>query len=81
MLVDMAAKKFEPQDLVKNILIFKSYSHMARLKNAEKDLSGKFPVLLVQYAKEMPNIYSKIANFLLKRPGFEIPLFKCYEQK
>ena len=50
---------------------------MTRLKNAEKDLSGKFPILLVQYGKEMPTIYSKIANFLLKRPGFNIPLFKC----
>ena len=50
-LVDMAAQKYNSEELVKNILIFKSFSHMARLKHAEKELSGKFPVLLVQYAQ------------------------------
>ena len=33
-LVDMAAQKYNSEELVKNILIFKSFSHMARLKHA-----------------------------------------------
>jgi hypothetical protein len=35
-LKEIADKKFTAEELVKKILIFKSYSHMARMKNSEK---------------------------------------------
>lgn len=35
-LKDIADKKFTAEELVRKILLFKSYSHMARMKNTEK---------------------------------------------
>jgi hypothetical protein len=50
-LSDIALKKFTTAELVNKIVLFKTYSHMARQKDGEKPLSGEFPILTAQYKK------------------------------
>lgn len=52
-----------------------------RQHTSEKHQATHFPALLTEYKKELKDIYSKVAKFLLERPRMDIPLVKSGDSK
>lgn len=63
----MADKQLKPEEIVKQIGWFKQVSILHRQKQAEFSKRPTFEMLFKKYRDELPDIFSKVARFLLTR--------------